>query len=75
MPVIIRIGKITIRVYSEKQTKHKLPHCHVCEDGEVSTSVALPTLNVLVGPRLSKESRLLLKENLEKIIQAWEKLN
>jgi len=63
-----------IYVYSEALNKHHMPHCHVrSPDGDIV--VALPTLTVLVGGKLSKRAKNLLLENIDKICEAWNKLN
>ena len=54
---------------------HPPPHCHVrCSDG-TTIVVALPTLDVVHGNRLSKRLRKLLEDNLEEIYEAWDQLN
>jgi hypothetical protein len=72
---VVSDGKFDVCVYSnEKTQRHHLPHCHVYSpDGDVV--VALPSLKVIVGKRLSKRALALLEENLEAIWEAWIDLN
>jgi uncharacterized protein DUF4160 len=68
-------GLFTICVYASEATqRHHLPHCHVrSPNGDVV--VALPLLRVLAGKKLSNRARSLLLDNLERICDAWTKLN
>lgn len=72
---VVSDGFFTICVYSDEATQpHHLPHCHVrSPDGDVV--VALPILKLIVGKNLSKRANTLLKNNFDKICDAWNKLN
>lgn len=72
--VKLAYGKFSVWVYSEINAAHKLPHCHIhWSDG--ASVVALPTLEVIAGPRLPREARTLLEVHLEDICQAWDERN
>jgi len=61
-------GKFSVWVYPVSNAPHKLPHCHIhWSDG--ASVVALPTLEVIAGPRMSREARI------EDICRAWDERN
>ena len=71
---VVQDGFFTICVYSEATQPHHYPHCHVLSP-EGNTVVALPLLRVLAGKKLSKRAKSLVIDNLDRICDAWTKLN
>jgi hypothetical protein len=72
---VIADGNIIVKVYCDETfQKHHLPHCHVFwPDG--SLIVTLPTLDVIVGGNIPKRIRIILLDNFNTIIDAWNQLN
>ena len=72
---VVSDGILAIYVYSsEAMQRHHSPHCHIRSTGG-EIVVALPTLVIIVGGKLSKRAKSLLTENLDKICDAWNQLN
>lgn len=67
-------GTYAVYVYREYDQPHKMPHCHVRSTGADSV-VALPTLQVIVGPPLTRKMRELLISSLDEICDGWDELN
>lgn len=65
---------IVVYVYAEVGGKHHMPHCHV-HWKDARTVVAIPSLEVIVGRKLSKRVHITLKDHLEEIAAAWKELN
>ncbi len=68
-------GNISVYVYSEIGERHKMPHCHVRMTNGEETVVALPTIEIIVGADLSRETMDFLVERLEQICDAWNHIN
>jgi hypothetical protein len=50
--------------------------CHVRRrDGGGETAVSLPLLEVLAGPQLSPQERLVLLQSLQLVLDEWERVN
>jgi hypothetical protein len=54
---------------------HRLPHCHVRRSGEPFATLALATLDVLVGSSLPRYIRVSVIDHLDEIWEAWNDLN
>lgn len=67
-------GTHAVYVYPESDQSHKMPHCHVRSTG-AETVVALPTLDVIVGPPLTRKMMELLISSLNEICDCWDELN
>ena len=67
-------GNVTVYVYSEGGQPHKMPHCHV-RSPDNTTIIAIPSLERIIGPPLSKPVRKLLIDSLDKICDCWNELN
>jgi hypothetical protein len=53
-----------------------MARCHVRRrDGSAETAVGLPLLDVIAGPGLSREERLVLLHNLQLVLDEWERIN
>ena len=74
MPKILTLDGFTVHVYAEHGSQHNLPHCHV-RTSEADTVVAIPTLDVLVGPSLPRWVRDSLAESVNELVRVWEILN
>ncbi len=72
--VKLAYGKFSVWVYSESNGPHKLPHRHLHWSDDAAV-VALPTLEVIAGPRLSREARTLLEDHVEEICRVWDERN
>lgn len=54
---------------------HPPPHCHVrMADGTV-TRLAIPSLQILTGPKLSRQAMDLVYEKLEEICAEYDRIN
>lgn len=54
---------------------HPAPHCHVRFYNGSESVVGLPLLNHICGTKIDKNVRKELYENIESLINNWEKLN
>jgi hypothetical protein len=76
MPKILDNGIYRVYVYANDNNPHHLPHCHVYWDGNDHASVvSLPDLVEIVGDPLPRAARRLLQENVDVLMEAWERLN
>jgi len=76
MPKILDDGTFRVYIYANDDNPHHVPHCHVYWHGDEHTSVvSLPDLSVIVGDRLPRIARRLLRENLDVLLAAWQRLN
>lgn len=62
---------IKIMIYA---ADHPPPHCHVIRKG-VETRVVIPTLEILTGPKLTKEEEAMILEKIEDLCDAFDKFN
>nr|WP_262921422.1 DUF4160 domain-containing protein [Maribellus maritimus] len=69
---IIERDNFKIYIYVDD---HYPPHCHVRWSDEVESIIALPTLDLLYGKRITKKLKSLLYEELDALIDAWDKYN
>jgi hypothetical protein len=71
---VVTRGRFSVYVYVEIDQPHHLPHCHVrWPDGSIQ--VGLPTLRVLAGGELPSVARDLVRDYLDEICAAWDRLN
>lgn len=54
---------------------HPPPHCHLLRKNGVETRVAIPTMIILTGPKLSKTEENLILDKLEELCDEFETLN
>lgn len=72
---VIEHPRFSIFVF-EQRAIDELPRCHVRRgEGEAETLVSLPLLDVLAGPRPSREEWEELLGGLQQIVDAWAELN
>ncbi|WP_414692241.1 DUF4160 domain-containing protein [Pedobacter sp. CFBP9032] len=64
-------SKVKIFIYAND---HPPPHCHVIIN-KVETRVILPTLEILSGPKLTKEALDLLLEKLDDLCDTFDHYN
>jgi hypothetical protein len=75
LPIIYSFRDFTVHVYFSEPL-HRLPHCHVRRSGEPLATVALATLEVLVGQRpLPRYIRTSLIDHLDELWDAWNEFN
>jgi len=74
MPTVVREGSIRVRVHSEENEPHHLPHCHV-DWPNGRASISLPRLILLDGTELTRQARRVVEDNMEAIKHAWNELN
>lgn len=65
-------NRLKIYVYAGD---HPPPHCHVVFRDGNSASIDIPLIEARYGYKLSVEVRDIIEINLDKICEAWEKLN
>ncbi len=54
----------------------EVPRCHVRRrDGSPETIVELPLLEILAGPELSPQERLVLLGHLQLVLDEWERVH
>jgi len=63
---------IKIFVYADD---HPPPHCHLLRKDGTETRVAIPTMIILTGPKLSKKEENLVLDNLDALCDEFERLN
>jgi hypothetical protein len=71
---VVSRDKYNVYVYDECGQPHHLPHCNVRWPGG-SVQVALPTLAVLAGTDLPRDALALLRDSLDELCAAWDRLN
>jgi hypothetical protein len=75
-PEIERRDRISLHVYRERGGRHHRAHAHVRRlDGEPTTVVGLPLLDVIIGPQITGAEMQVLLECLQRLLHAWEELN
>jgi hypothetical protein len=75
-PEISNHDNFSLHVYCERGQPHHRPHCHLRRsDGSAETVVAIASLEVIVGPALSRQERAALREMQPELIEAWEERN
>lgn len=75
-PEITSHDSFSLHVYPERGVRHHRPHCHVRRsDGSAETVVALASLEVIIGPALSRKERRALREDREILVAAWSELH
>jgi hypothetical protein len=71
-PEISNHDRFSFHVYPERGERHHRPHCHVRRsDGSAETVVALASLEVIIGPALSRKERRAVFEDRQKLLEAW----
>jgi hypothetical protein len=63
---------LKIRVYSND---HPPPHCHLLRKNGNETRIAIPSLLILTGPKLSREEEDLILNCLDELCFEFDKLN
>jgi hypothetical protein len=71
---VVSDGFFAIYVYYETMQPHHQPHCHI-RTPDSDTVVFLPLLKPLTGKGLSRRAKSLLRNNLDELCDAWNKLN
>ncbi len=69
---IVKYKAFTVYVYAND---HSPPHCHVRYNDGSEISVDLPFLKPRYGATFTKEVEEVLELNLNKLCEAWGKLN
>jgi hypothetical protein len=64
-------NKFSVFVYKD----HPPPHCHVRLGDKSDVCVAIPLIQPMYGAEISREVREEIENNLEALIEAWDKLN
>lgn len=71
---VVTRGRFSVYVYAEYGQPHHQPHCDVrWSDG--NAQVALPGLRLLAGDDLLARARQLVRDELDRICDAWTQLN
>jgi hypothetical protein len=71
-PEITSHDSFSLHVYPERGVRHHRPHCHVRRsDGGAETVVAITSLEVIVGPALSRKERRALRGDRDVLARAW----
>jgi hypothetical protein len=71
---VLTLDGYAIYVYDERGSPHHLPHCNV-RWAENSANLALPTLEKLSGKNVPRRVVKQLRERLDELVAAWEKMN
>lgn len=75
-PEIARRDRISLHVYRERSGRPYRPRAHLRRhDGEPTTVVGLPLLDVMIGPPVSGPEMEVLLDCLQPLLDAWEELN
>ena len=75
MPKVLSGPNFDVYVYDERGQPHNGRHCDVRWSDGLTTKVALPTLLVYVGRKLTPTALKLLSSNVERLSAEWERLN
>lgn len=66
---VFTIENCSVYIYDDD---HPPPHCHVRFKGGEEIVVGLPLLNPWYGKALDRNTRGILEEHLEKLVEVWE---
>jgi len=75
-PEIIRKSRFSLHVYSERGSRHHLPHCHIRRhEGGAETVVSLTLPKVLIGPEPTANEWKALVDGQQQLKDEWERIN
>lgn len=74
MVKVVQRGAVRIYVYQESGHRHHLPHCHVYWPGGACV-IALGDVRVLVGGEPPEDAWRLVRDNIDDLRAAWERLH